>query len=55
VAVHFFQRPDRESEHESLFVSPVINASGVIDHWPNGFFDQFDRDLEALTDWSSAS
>jgi predicted ATPase len=51
VAIHFFQRRGRESERESNVVSPVINESGVIDHWPKGFFDQFDSDLAALTDW----
>jgi len=55
VAIHFFQRHDQESEPESHVVSPVINESGVIDHWPKGFFDQFDRDLEVLTDWNHVS
>ncbi len=55
VAIHFFQRRRSESGHQSQVVSPLINESGVIDHWPEGFFDQFDRDLEALTDWDRVS
>jgi predicted ATPase len=53
--IHFFQRQGRESPSESQVVSPVINESGIIDHWPAGFFDQFDRDLEVLTDWNHLS
>ncbi len=55
VAIHYFQRSGQESEPESQVVSPVLNEAGVIDHWPKGFFDQFDRDLEALTDWGHTS
>ena len=55
VMIHFFQRQGRESPSESQVVSPVINESGIIDHWPAGFFDQFDRDLEVLTDWNHLS
>ena len=48
VAVHFFQ--DR-FENESQVLSPVIDSSGKIDHWPEGFFDQFDKDLEYFAGW----
>ena len=51
VAIHFFQRQDPVTSIGSQIVSPLINNNGVIDQWPEGFFDQFDRDLEALTDW----
>ena len=52
VAIHFFQPGDAEGA-EPTIVSPVMNEAGILDHWPNGFFDQFDRDLEALTNWNA--
>lgn len=52
VAIHFFQRQDLEADVRSQIISPQINSRGVIDQWPENFFDQFDRDLEALTDWA---
>jgi predicted ATPase len=55
VMIHYFQRQDQEGAPESQVVSPIINEAGMIDHWPNGFFDQFDRDLEALTDWNKVA
>ena len=55
LAIHFFQRRGSKNGHESHVVSPIVNESGVIDHWPEGFFDQFDRDLEVLTDWGLGS
>jgi len=55
VAIHFFQRRESTSGYETQVVSPVINKSGVLDYWPPGFFDQLDRDLEALTDWGGVS
>ena len=31
--------------------SPTIGPDGNIDHWPKGFFDQFDRDLNYFAGW----
>jgi predicted ATPase len=55
VMIHYFQRQDREGAPESQVISPIINEAGIIDHWPTGFFDQFDRDLEVLTDWNKVA
>ena len=53
VALHFF-RPRHEAEHSGVaqVESPAINADGDIDHWPEGFFDQFDHDMNFLAGWS---
>jgi predicted ATPase len=50
VAIHYFQSRDSDS-HAARVTSPRINASGQINEWPVGFFDQLDRDLEALVSW----
>lgn len=46
VQLHFFQR--REHDGLSEVVSPHIDRDGRIDTWPVGFFDEWDRSLEAL-------
>ncbi len=48
VSLHFF-RP--RSEGTAQVISPVIGVDGNIDHWPNGFFDQFDKDLNYFAGW----
>jgi len=48
VVIHFFQ--NRE-ENESQVISPTINDQGEISHWPAGFFDQFDKDLNYFAGW----
>lgn len=47
-ALHFFR--DRTQPGEQV-VSPQIDAQGNLDHWPDGFFDQFDKDTAALAGW----
>lgn len=46
VQLHFFQR--REQDGQSEVISPKIDRDGRIDTWPNGFFDEWDKSLEAL-------
>ena len=41
VALHFFSRGDSGSG--SGRVSPVLDSSGRLDQWPEGFFDEWDR------------
>jgi predicted ATPase len=48
VAIHFF-RP-RTSETAQV-LSPVLDSSGNIDTWPEGFFDQFDKDMNFFAGW----
>ena len=53
VALHFF-RP-RNSEHTfntPQVQSPIIDPNGNIDSWPDGFFDQFDTDMNYFAGWS---
>ncbi|MBY0454793.1 MAG: DUF3696 domain-containing protein [Burkholderiaceae bacterium] len=48
IALHFF-RP--YSTDTSQVVSPQINIHGDLDHWPDGFFDQFDKDMNYFAGW----
>ena len=45
-AVLHFLRP-RSGDLDQV-VSPTLDASGHIDVWPDGFFDQFDKDMNHL-------
>jgi predicted ATPase len=57
VALHFFKPRHEEDElnpqEEKLVqvISPTLDSSGNIDHWPEGFFDQFDKDLNYFAGW----
>ncbi len=48
VALHFFT--SRSSE-ESQVITPSLDEFGNIDSWPDGFFDQFEKDLFHFVDW----
>tara|TARA_Y100000052_G_C2950851_1_gene87071 strand:- start:292 stop:1425 length:1134 start_codon:yes stop_codon:yes gene_type:complete len=45
VGIHFFN-----SKSENI-VSPTIDMTGRISEWPEGFFDQAEKDLAELTGW----
>ena len=53
VALYFF-RPRREdgASSEPQVLSPIMDADGNIDSWPDGFFDQFDKDMNHFAGWS---
>lgn len=52
VAIHFFTpRREDETEGPAQVISPLIDTEGNLDHWPAGFFDQFDRDNAELLGW----
>ena len=48
VAIHFFRDRFR---HEAQVLSPSLYPSGNIDVWPEGFFDQIDKDLNYFAGW----
>ncbi len=52
VAFHYFRRVTETREGEERIVhvvdSPRIDADGLLDTWPPGFFDQFDIALSKL-------
>lgn len=53
VALHFF-RPRKEEKDDGVpqVESPAIDGNGNIDSWPDGFFDQFDTDMNYFAGWS---
>nr|WP_286011411.1 DUF3696 domain-containing protein [Methylovulum psychrotolerans] len=48
VAIHFF-RP--RSEQGAQVISPILDSNGNINHWPENFFDQFDKDSNYFAGW----
>ena len=48
VMLHFFR--DRGSDGSQV-VSPTLDGDGNVDVWPDGFFDQFDKDASYFAGW----
>lgn len=48
VALHFFKPRDEDGEQVT---TPILDPTGNIDHWPEGFFDQFDKDINYFAGW----
>ena len=48
VVVHFLRQRLGDS---AQVLSPALDISGNIDVWPEGFFDQFDKDLDYFAGW----
>jgi predicted ATPase len=49
VVFHFFSGPSAEA-HGVL--SPSIDSNGVMHEWPDGFFDQSEKDLVQIAGWA---
>jgi predicted ATPase len=50
IAIHFFKP---RAEGIAQVVSPQLDQEGNIDTWPEGFFDQFDKDMNYFAGWGS--
>ncbi|VFM99273.1 MAG: Predicted ATPase [Candidatus Kentron sp. G] len=48
VRLFFLERHDFDSFHASLVQCPEIDEEGRVDHWPDGFFDEWGKQLERL-------
>jgi len=48
VCIHFLR--DRSLDGDQVS-SPTINGDGNLDAWPDGFFDQFDKDMNHFAGW----
>lgn len=48
VVLHFFRARTADAPQ---VLSPTIDNSGNIDSWPQGFFDQFDKDMDFFAGW----
>ena len=49
VAIHYFRSPAGDA---TQVLSPTLDDSGNIDDWPEGFFDQFDKDANYFAGWA---
>ncbi|MXZ31899.1 MAG: DUF3696 domain-containing protein [Gammaproteobacteria bacterium] len=50
VIVHYFGDIAMDGDlHQHSTIS--IDHEGILDHWPKGFFDQYEADLASLTKW----
>lgn len=51
-ALHFFRsRADIAESSLPQVESPTVDIEGNIDSWPDGFFDQFDKDMNQFAGW----
>ena len=49
VGLYFFERaPDSAGGHQSIIIQPELDQDGRIDFWPQGFFDEWSRNLREL-------
>lgn len=48
VRLHFFSRSASSDRIAHTVLSPKIDRRGRVDSWPEGFFDEYERSLEAL-------
>lgn len=48
VVLHFFQR--KIETGEAFVQTPAVLENGRLSNWPDGFFDQWDKDIDALLD-----
>ena len=48
VALHFFRARSLDAQQA---LSPNLDSSGNVDVWPEGFFDQFDKDMDYFAGW----
>jgi predicted ATPase len=48
VQLYYFEREEKEGQAFTEVVSLHIDRNGRIDKWPDGFFDEWDKSLEAL-------
>jgi predicted ATPase len=46
--LHYFHRQKKQDQAFIEVVSPRINRRGRIDKWPDGFFDEWDKNMELL-------
>ena len=48
LAIHFFQSRNLDGPQVQ---SPQIDQAGNLDNWPDGFFDQLDKDMNYFAGW----
>ena len=49
--LHFFRPRKEGADDRSQVESPRLDSQGRVDAWPEGFFDQFDKDMNYFAGW----
>ena len=49
--LHFFRPREEAGDERSQVESPRLDSQGRVDAWPEGFFDQFDKDMNHFAGW----
>ena len=49
--LYFRSRSEASEQGLQQVDSPTMDSNGSIDHWPSGFFDQFEKDLSHFLGW----
>lgn len=52
VALHFFNPRPQTPTDPAQVVSPLVDRLGNLSEWPEGFFDQAEKDLARLAGWN---
>lgn len=55
VLVHFFQGGKQEAGSPPPIVTSLVSVEGSLSDWPEGFFDQAEKDLAELAGWNDES
>jgi len=50
VELYYLSKDMESNDHVAQVSNPRIDSAGKIDHWPAGFFDEWDNSLDALLD-----
>lgn len=48
VSLFFMERPFEQANHSSIIHNPAIDSNGRLEYWPQGFFDEWDKQLDEL-------
>ena len=48
VELHYFTRSERNGKVVTDVKSPRVDINGRIDDWPDGFFDNYEKELLSL-------
>jgi len=50
VELYYLSKDIESNDYVAQVSNPRIDSAGKIDHWPSGFFDEWDNSLDALLD-----
>lgn len=48
ISIFYFSRESENKEHSIEVSQPFIDEKGKLDEWPDGFFDEWDKNLDKL-------